>query len=114
MINEESIKKLNCLIVAGGANNQLSSLSIGKKLIEKDILYIPDFIINSGGLIYVSSYLTPKKSNEWIENKLREIPRTIKKVCEFSKEEGIDPVQMALKLGKRQNKKILKQEKYFF
>ena len=67
---------------------------------KKVVLYIPDFIINSGGLIYVSSYLTPKKSNEWISNKIKDIARTIKKVCDFSDEEGIDPNTMALKLAK--------------
>ncbi len=105
IINEESIKKLNCPIIAGGANNQLSSLSIGQKLADKGILYIPDFIINCGGLIYVSSYLTPKKSNEWIEKKLRGIPRTIKKVCEFSQNEGVEPAEMALSLAKNRIKK---------
>ena len=105
VINEETVEKLNCAIIAGGANNQLSSLSIGKKLFEKEILYIPDFVINSGGLIYVSSFLTPKKSNKWIENKIREIPHTIRKICEFSSDEGIDPSQMALNLAKDRIKK---------
>ena len=107
VLNEKSVEKLNCPIIAGGANNQLSSLSIGKKLFEKGILYIPDFIVNSGGLIYVSSYLTPKKSNEWIEKKIQEIPSTIRKVCEFSSEEGIDPTQMALNLAKDKIKRAV-------
>ena len=105
VINEETVEKLNCSIIAGGANNQLSSLSIGKKLFEKDIFYIPDFVINSGGLIYVSSYLTPKKSNKWIENKIKGIPHTIKKIFDFSSDEGIDPTQMALNLAKDRIKK---------
>ena len=69
MLNEKSIEKLKCPIIVGGANNQLSSLSIGKKLFEKDILYIPDFIVNSGGLIYVSSYLTPKNPMNGLKKK---------------------------------------------
>lgn len=105
VINEKTVEKLNCSIIAGGANNQLSSLSMGKKLFERDILYIPDFIVNSGGLIYVSSYLTPKKSNEWIENKIKEIPFTVRKVCDFSMDEGIDPAQMALNLAKAKIKR---------
>ena len=105
VINEETVKQLNACIIAGGANNQLSSLSIEKKLIEKDTLYLPDFVINSGGLIYVSSYLTPKKSNEWIENKIAEIPKTLRKICEFSKEEGVGPAQMAFHMAKDRIKK---------
>lgn len=100
VINEESVKKLNCSIVAGGANNQLSHASIGKKLMDRQILYIPDFIINSGGLIYVSSYMSPKKSNEWIENKLKGISQTIIKICELSQTEQVDTAEMALILAK--------------
>ena len=105
VINEENVNKLNCSIIAGAANNQLSDVSIGKKLAERGILYIPDFVLNSGGLIYVSSYLKPKKSNKWIEGKLQEIPQTVKKVCELSKSEGIDMAQMALILAKEKLKK---------
>ncbi|MCZ0932426.1 MAG: hypothetical protein OXJ52_04660 [Oligoflexia bacterium] len=100
VINEESVKTLKCSIVAGGANNQLSHPSIGKKLLDKRILYIPDFIINSGGLIYVSSYLSPKKSNEWIENKLKGISQTIRKLCDLSQAENVDTAEMALMLAK--------------
>ena len=100
IINEESLKTLKCSIIAGGANNQLSHPSIGKKLLDKQILYIPDFIINSGGLIYVSSYLSPKKSNEWIENKIQGIAQTINKVCELSQSEAVDTAEMALILAK--------------
>lgn len=100
VINPHTVQKLNCSIIAGGANNQLSDISMGKKLFDKNILYIPDFVINSGGLIYISSYLTPRKSNEWIENKLKEIPRSIAAVCEFSSSEGVDTAQMAISIAK--------------
>ncbi|MDE0092662.1 MAG: leucine dehydrogenase, partial [Oligoflexia bacterium] len=105
VINEESLNTLKCSIIAGGANNQLSHPSIGKKLLEKQILYIPDFIINSGGLIYVSSYLSPKKSNEWIETKIKGISQTIHKVCELSQSESVDTAEMALILAREKIKR---------
>lgn len=105
VINKKSVKELNCLIIAGGANNQLSSLSMGKELMEKDILYIPDFVINSGGLIYVSSYIQPKKSMEWVENKIEEIPQTIKNILKSCREESVEPFQMALNIAKAKIKK---------
>ena len=100
VINDKSVEKLACAVIAGGANNQLSDISMGKKLTRKGILYIPDFVINSGGLVYISSYLTPRKSNEWIENKLREIPRSIAAVCDFSSAEGVDTAEMAISMAK--------------
>ena len=100
VINEKTFKTLQCAIIAGGANNQLSSLSIGEKLMERDILYIPDFVINSGGLIYVSSYLSPKKSQDWIVSKIKEIPQTIRGILKASKEKSLNPSQMALNIAK--------------
>jgi leucine dehydrogenase len=53
-LNDETISKLKCTIVAGAANNQLKVEKIhGQQLIDKGIVYAPDFLINSGGLINV-------------------------------------------------------------
>lgn len=50
-INSNTIPLLRCKAIAGSANNQLEKSDIGKQLFEKNILYAPDYIINSGGLI---------------------------------------------------------------
>jgi leucine dehydrogenase len=50
-INEQTINQLQCKAVAGAANNQLSSPELGLELSAKNILYAPDYIINSGGII---------------------------------------------------------------
>lgn len=105
IINEKTIPQLKCPIIAGGANNQLSSPLMGKKLKEKNILYIPDFVINSGGLIYIFSHLPPKKSSQWIEDKIKEISLTIRTICERSRDEGLDMAQTALNLAKEKIKK---------
>jgi leucine dehydrogenase len=54
VINENTIKKLKCKIVAGGANNQLESEKLGEKIAGMGIIYAPDYIINAGGLIAVA------------------------------------------------------------
>jgi leucine dehydrogenase len=54
ILNEATIPQLKCKIVAGAANNQLKELTQdGTRLIERDILYVPDYVINAGGLINV-------------------------------------------------------------
>lgn len=51
-LNENTISKLKCAIIAGGANNQLDDeVEDSKRLEERNILYAPDFLINSGGVI---------------------------------------------------------------
>lgn len=54
IINETTIPKLKCKAIAGSANNQLDRPEDGIKLMEKGILYAPDYVINAGGLINVS------------------------------------------------------------
>lgn len=51
VISEEKVPYLACKAIAGGANNQLTSANVEKKLMEKEILYAPDYVINAGGLI---------------------------------------------------------------
>jgi leucine dehydrogenase len=58
IINDDSISKLKCQIIAGAANNQLEDEDKhGQMLREKGILYAPDYVINSGGLINVANEL---------------------------------------------------------
>ena len=51
-VNKDTISKMRCRIIAGSANNQLrKEQEDGKLLVEKKILYAPDYVINAGGLI---------------------------------------------------------------
>ena len=53
-VNRDAINRLKATIVAGSANNQLAHNFYATKLKERGILYAPDFLINSGGLIHVA------------------------------------------------------------
>jgi leucine dehydrogenase len=57
ILNDNSIKKLRCKIIAGSANNQLEDERHGFALYKKGILYAPDYVINAGGLINVADEL---------------------------------------------------------
>lgn len=55
-VNDDSLNRFRCSIIAGAANNQLKDENIhGKALADRGILYAPDFLINAGGLINVYS-----------------------------------------------------------
>ena len=55
-VNTETLSRLKCSIICGAANNQLEDENIhGKTVMEKGILYAPDFVVNAGGLINVNS-----------------------------------------------------------
>ncbi|MBQ0760844.1 MAG: Glu/Leu/Phe/Val dehydrogenase [Zhongshania sp.] len=52
-INSYTIENIQAGIVAGAANNQLASDAQGDRLLQRGILYAPDFVINAGGIIDV-------------------------------------------------------------
>lgn len=54
VLHKESISRLQCRAIAGAANNQLLEEADGDRLMQRGILYAPDFVINAGGLINVS------------------------------------------------------------
>jgi leucine dehydrogenase len=53
-INDDTIPLLKAKIVCGAANNQLARSEHGDELAKRDILYIPDYLLNAGGVIAVS------------------------------------------------------------
>jgi leucine dehydrogenase len=53
-INDSTIARLKCQIIAGAANNQLEDATRhSRMLLEQGITYVPDFVINAGGVINV-------------------------------------------------------------
>jgi leucine dehydrogenase len=57
VINDQSLPRLACAIVAGAANNQLLEDRHGAALHARGILYAPDYVINAGGLINIAEEL---------------------------------------------------------
>ncbi len=53
-INPDTVPRLRCRIVAGAANNQLAEQAMGAALMQRGIVYAPDYAINAGGLVNVA------------------------------------------------------------
>jgi len=88
VINDDSIQSLNAPIVAGAANNQLAADRHAQLLLEKDILYAPDFVINAGGIIDVY-YQTNKTKVEMRNDHILRIGAKLVKILERSDAEGL-------------------------
>ncbi len=54
-INLDTLNRIKAKIIAGAANNQLAHRKYGELAHKRGILYAPDFVINSGGLIQAAS-----------------------------------------------------------
>jgi glutamate dehydrogenase/leucine dehydrogenase len=90
------IKELACDIVAGGANNQLPNVKAGDELHKRDILYVPDYIANAGGLIFVSEDLESDGFHlDRVLNRLENIQSTLAMVFERSEQSGLPTHRVA-------------------
>ena len=54
LIDDALARSIDCRVVAGAANNPLTDRRVARTLKERDIVYVPDFLANCGGLIHVS------------------------------------------------------------
>jgi valine dehydrogenase (NAD+) len=54
LIDDAMARSIDAGVVAGAANNQLTSRAVARTLMRRGILYVPDFLANCGGLIHVS------------------------------------------------------------
>lgn len=53
VINPDTVATIRADIVAGAANNQLATPQQAQQLADRGILYVPDFVLNAGGIIAV-------------------------------------------------------------
>lgn len=87
-LNDDTISKLKCQIIAGCANNQLKESRHGEVLRQKGILYAPDYVINGGGIINVAFELRPEGYNaDESTAKVKEIYQTLKNLFERADKE---------------------------
>ncbi len=94
VINDDTIIKLKCDVVAGAANNVLKEERHGDILDEKGILYAPDYVINAGGVINVYDELRGYNRDRAMK-KANKIYDNIKKVIEISKRDNIPTYKAA-------------------
>jgi leucine dehydrogenase len=98
VINNETVSKLKCAIVAGAANNPLSSPEIAEGLHKRGISYAPDFAINAGGLIHVASELDGFNAKR-VEEKTMKIYDTILTILKRAQSEKVSPSHLAMTLA---------------
>jgi leucine dehydrogenase len=100
IINDQTIPLLKCKVVAGASNNQLAEERHGEALLQRGILYAPDFVINAGGIINVSVEFLPGGYDEAVASpKVKNIYQAIKDIIRTGKEQGIPTSQAAIVLA---------------
>jgi leucine dehydrogenase len=95
VLNEGTIPSLRCRIVAGSANNQLADeAEDSARLLERGVIYAPDYIVNAGGAIALA-YLGQGRSEDEIWARVDRIRDTVAEILAEAAEGGDSPVVAA-------------------
>jgi valine dehydrogenase (NAD+) len=103
-LNDQTVAALaasgTCRAVCGGANNQLAHPGVEKTLADRDILYAPDYVVNSGGVIQVADELHGF-SFDRARGKAEQILQTTRRIFALAADEGVPPAVAADRLAER-------------
>ena len=82
--------QIRAKIICGAANNQLASSEAGDLIFKRGIVYVPDYIANSGGLIDVVDELDKKGySRDRVLNNIEKVGDMVKSVIKTSQEKNL-------------------------
>jgi leucine dehydrogenase len=105
-VNDETLGRLKCSIIAGAANNQLKQEDVhGKAVMDKGIIYAPDFALNAGGVINCYSEVKGLDA-AWAMSKAEQIYQTIGNIVKRSRSEGIPAYMIANKMAEERIESI--------
>lgn len=100
-VNDETIDRLKCRVIAGAANNQLKDeAKHGKILMEKGIIYAPDFLINAGGVINVGAEYLGDYHKDIVYKQTEKIYDTCLSILNKAEKENIPAQQAAIEAAK--------------
>ena len=96
ILNAESIPQIRARMVAGAANNQLAEEEDATRLLERGILYLPDYVANGGGIINVAAeILQIADRTPWVEEKLAALEATMDHILSRAAGQGASPAHLA-------------------
>ncbi|MEA3043854.1 MAG: leucine dehydrogenase [Sphingomonadales bacterium] len=101
ILTEQSIAALNVPIVAGGANNQLATSDDGDRIHGRSILYAPDYVINAGGIINVSTEYLKDGDENTVRERIEAIPGRLEQIWDESEASGVNPARVAGNMARR-------------
>lgn len=111
----DAMKDAGIKIIAGSANNQLENESKdAQSLVDAGILYVPDFIISSGGVLNASDEFNGGFNKERAEENIRtKIYKQTKKVFEIAKRDQVPTPTAAYTLAEERIGSVLNTKHIF-
>ena len=94
-LHDETIPQIKAGVICGLANNQLAEAHHGKMLADKGIAYVPDYVVNAGGMIGASTAIFAELSRERSLKQIEGLDETITTILERAKNEGLPSADIA-------------------
>ena len=98
-INDDTVYKIKAKVIAGAANNQLANENVhGPILVERGIVYAPDFCINAGGIINVYGEIAHYGKEEAMR-RTENIYNTTLEIFDYAQKNNLTPQKAAMAIG---------------
>lgn len=111
-INDDTIARLKAKVIAGSANNQLKEAKHGDILFEKGIVYAPDYVINSAGVINVADELQGYDRQRALR-KVEKIYDSLQRIFDISRRDNIPSYIAADKMAEERIASVQKSRSQF-
>ncbi|HVB44753.1 MAG TPA: Glu/Leu/Phe/Val dehydrogenase dimerization domain-containing protein [Streptosporangiaceae bacterium] len=104
-LDDATVAALRAGIVCGGANNQLAHPGVEKLIEDHGIVYAPDYVVNSGGVIQVADEFDGFNF-ERAKGRAARIFETTKRILAIAAQEHVSPAVAADRLAERRMSEV--------
>lgn len=104
-LNDDTVPVLNAKVVCGAANNQLAHAGVEKSIADRGVLYAPDYVVNSGGVIQVADEIGGFNFDR-AKARATGIYDTTRKIFALAADDGVPPAVAADRLAERRMSEI--------
>jgi leucine dehydrogenase len=102
ILDDDSVPALQARVIAGAANNQLAAPEHADQLAARGILWVPDFVVNAGGIVNIGVEFAPGGYDEALaESDVRAIGDTVALVLDEAASQNITPLAAAMAIARR-------------
>ena len=99
VITGENVDRIKAQIVVEGANFATTK-EARNALYERKVVFVPDFIANSGGVIAAYTEMTAGTASQAIERTRNTIRKNTSEMFRISREEGLPPLEAAMRIAR--------------
>ncbi|MGO1654381.1 MAG: Glu/Leu/Phe/Val dehydrogenase dimerization domain-containing protein [Brevibacterium yomogidense] len=100
VVNGDTIEEITAKLVSGIANNQLAAPAHGRRLLEKGITFVPDFVANAGGMMAAGVSIYDELSIDSARATVLSLFDSITEVLTEAEREGLPTAEVAERIGR--------------